>query len=122
MRQPDDTQDKEPEIPPYDNPRRSRLEPFADLIREMREKRYPYRVIVERLRERGVAIRWQSIQKFCRVRGIVKGKRRSTPSAQDLRNQRIADRIAQRKKEKVTEKEFVYEDDGKPIRTWKDEV
>jgi hypothetical protein len=123
MKQPDDTRREEPVIPPYEYPLRSQLEPFTVLIRELREERYPYHVIVEWLRERGVAISWQGVQKFCRRRGIVKGKRHATaPPVEDLRRKRIADRVAYRKAEKETEKIFRYDGYDKPIRTWRDDT
>ncbi|MDA0811880.1 MAG: hypothetical protein O3C21_05770 [Verrucomicrobia bacterium] len=54
MQPPSDNQAEEPALPPYADPRESRLEPFAERITQMRAKRYPYRTIAEDLSGRGM--------------------------------------------------------------------
>ena len=52
-----------------DRPPRSKLEPYADLIRGLRQRRWTYRKIAAALRERfGLATGKSSIHDFVRVR------------------------------------------------------
>jgi hypothetical protein len=52
-----------------DRPPQSKLEPYADLIRGLRQRRWTYRKIAAALRERfGVATGKSSIHDFVRVR------------------------------------------------------
>jgi hypothetical protein len=77
------------EIPEYRSPRETRLAPHEEEIMELREKRWPYRAILERLEERHqVSVVYSTLREFCLRREISKGapkrgsrSRKSPPAA-----------------------------------------